>query len=166
MTPSTGIAAFIAVGVVCLAPLSTPLAGQQRRVEQLYTADGLRLDFPPDGVWRFKARGVAEARAQALGQGRLEALNAPQAAVIGGVLKDTLFLPSFLVGFSNTDTTALPEHAAYDSIFYTSVPKAGRAYTLKTFYQEMSNGVFHVAGQTFDWVLGDSSNTYYLDPPD
>ncbi|HLB37432.1 MAG TPA: M6 family metalloprotease domain-containing protein [Gemmatimonadales bacterium] len=166
MTPSTGIAAFIAVGVVCLAPLSTPLAGQQRRVEQLYTADGLRLDFPPDGVWRFKARGVAEARAQALGQGRLEALNAPQAAVIGGVLKDTLFLPSFLVGFSNTDTTALPEPAAYDSIFYTSVPKAGRAYTLKTFYQEMSNGVFHVAGQTFDWVLGDSSNTYYLDPPD
>ena len=165
MRPSDRIAAFVAVGVVCLAPISTPLAAQQRRVEQLTTADGLRLDFPPDGVWRVKARQVAEARARILRQGPSGALNAPQAAVVGGVLQGTLAIPSFLVGFNNTDTTALPNVAAYDSIFYTSVPKSGRAYTLRTWYEEMSNNAFHVAGQTRHWVLGDSSNTYYLSPP-
>lgn len=163
MTSPRQLAAFFAAGAVCLAAVSVPLAGQERRVEQLYTADGLRLDFPPDGVWRVKARQVAETRARVLGQGRLKV---QQAAWVGGVLQGTLTVPSFLVGFSNTDTTALPKRAQYDSIFYTSQPLAGRAYTLRTFYEEMSDSVFNVAGQTYHWVLGDNNSTYYLSPPD
>ncbi len=165
MTSLRQIAAFLAAGVVCLAVGTMPLAAQQRRVEQLYTADGVRLDFPPDGVWRVKARQVAETRARLLAQGGFRALDVQQAAVVGGVLQGTLSVPSFLVGFNNTNTSALPAPAKYDSIFYVSQPLAGRAYTLKTFYEEMSNNAFHVAGQTHDWVLGDSANTYYLSPP-
>jgi len=165
MTSLKQIVALLAAGVVCLATVSVPLAAQQRRVEQLYTADGIRLDFPPDGVWRVKARQVAETRERLLGQGGFRALDAQQAAVVGGVLKDTLFIPTFLVGFNNTDTTALPKRAQYDSIFYGDAPIAGRAYTLNTFYKEMSNGVFKVAGQTYHWVLADNDTTYYLEPP-
>ncbi len=159
----SGSAAFLAMAALGL--LVCPLAAQQRRVEQLYTADGIRLDFPPEGVWRAKARLVAEQRARLLSAGRFGQLNAPQAAVTGGVLQGTMSIPTFLVGFNNTDTTALPKRAQYDSIFYTSTPLFGRAYTVRAFYDEMSNGVFHVQGQTYDWVKGDSGSTYYLNPP-
>ena len=40
-----------------------PGAAQQLQNERLVTADGVRLDYPPNGVWRARARRVAERRA-------------------------------------------------------------------------------------------------------
>ena len=172
MTSLKQIVALLAAGMVCLATVSVPLAAQQRRVEQLYTADGIRLDFPPDGVWRVKARRVSDARARLLSQGRFAELNAP--AIAGSPLPaptavtGTLFMPTILVGFSNTNTASLPDTADYDSVFYLTTPLAGRPYTLRTFYQEMSKvgsgaSLFSVQGQTFGWRTAANDQAYYLD---
>lgn len=172
MTSSKPIAAFLAAGVVCLTTVSAPLAGQQRRVEQLYTADGLRLDFPPDGVWRVKARRIAEARARLLQQQRFAELNAPALAgapqPAPAAVTGTLYMPSILLAFSNTNTGSLPDATDYDSVFYLTDPLVGRPYSLRTFYEEMSKvgsgtPLFSVQGQTFGWTSAAHPQTYYLD---
>ena len=43
-----------------LAGVLTPAVAQQPQNERLITADGVRLDYPPNGVWRVRARRVAE----------------------------------------------------------------------------------------------------------
>lgn len=166
--PALRNAAFFATVALVLSAGS--LGAQQRRVEQVYTADGIRLDYPADAVWRVKARQVAQQRARMLSAGRYGPLNAPQAAVSGGALQGTLFLPSILIAFKNTDTTALSRAGRYDSIFYTTTPLTGRNYTLRTFYQEMSHGLFSIQGLpaqpesgTFGWFVADSNDTWYLE---
>jgi M6 family metalloprotease-like protein len=139
------------------------LAAQQRRVEQLYTADGRVLDLPPDGGWRVKARRVAQLRAQLLSQGRVAGVNVPQANVVGGSMQGTMYIPTVLIAFKNTDTTVLPKKARYDSTYYGATPLVGHTYSVRTFYEEMSHGLFHVAGGTYGWVAADSSQSYYLD---
>jgi len=144
-----------------------PGAAQQLQNERLVTADGVRLDYPPNGVWRARARRVAERRALLRSQGRLAALNAPvtdRAAQAGAAaVAGDLWVPTILVGFADTDTSALPKRAAYDSIFYTTQPLAGRPYTQRTLYEEMSNGLLHVRGQVYGWALGGNAQTYHLD---
>ena len=146
-----------------------PAEGQQPQNERLITADGVRLDYPPNGVWRARAGRVAEQRARLRSQGRMDALNAPAlgrapqpgAAAVEG----DLWVPSILVGYLDTDTiSALPFKAVhYDSVFYTPQPLANRPYTQRSFYEEMSNGLLHIRGQTYGWRLGGFAQTYYLD---
>ncbi|MBI2401581.1 MAG: immune inhibitor A, partial [Gemmatimonadetes bacterium] len=151
---------------VCLGGV-TPAAAQQPQNERLVTADGVRLDFPPDGVWRVRARRVAAQRARLRSQGHLAALNAP---VMSGVAQPSaaavagdLWAPAILVGYADTDTGALPTPAQYDSIFYTTQPLNERPYTQRTFYEEMSNGLLHVRGQAYGWMLGAREKDYYLE---
>jgi immune inhibitor A len=150
-----------------LAGVLTPAAAQQPQNERLITADGIRLDYPPSGVWRARARRVAEQRELLRSQGRLAALNAPalgqapqgNAAAVEG----DLWVPTILVRFPDSDTSALRTVAAYDSIFYTSQPLNGRPYTQRTLYEEMSNGKLLIRGQTYGWMVGNNLQTYYLD---
>lgn len=142
-------------------------AAQQRRVEQLFTADGLRLDYPVDGVWRARTRQIMANRARLLAQGQLGALNSALAAPATPANSETsligvLKVPTILVSFSNTDTTVLPKAVKYDSIYNTSVPLAGRPYTVRTYYEEISNGLFSVQGTVYGWVRNDSSSAYFF----
>src|SRR3972149_3952994 len=89
------------------------------------------------------ARAGAEPRQPLLSQGLF---GAPQAAVSGGVLQGTLFVPTILIAFKNTNVGALPDSAQYNQIHYTTTPLTGRSYTVRTFYEEMSHGVFSVQG--------------------
>ena len=168
---------------VCLR--AAPLLAQQRP-ERRYAAGGIRLEFPPNAVWRAKARQVARTRALLRSQGRLSVLNAP--ALLGGAapqlaataVTGTLRYPTILIGFRDTDTSNLPAAVYYDSIIYTAQPltggpsdttaggvpfdKAGaRPYTVRTFYQEMSHGLFSVGGAVYGWILAPDSASYYLD---
>jgi len=154
-----------------LAALALPGAGtaQQRRVEQLTTADGLRLDYPVDGVWRKRARQVSANRARLLAQGRFTALNSALAGPAAPASSETsltgvMKVPTILVSFSNTDTTVLPKAVQYDSVFNTSVPLAGRAYTVRTYYEEISNGLFSVQGTVYGWVRSDSTSASFYGP--
>ncbi len=152
----------LTLGPMLMAGRTGTLAAQQRRVEQLYTADGKVLDLPPDGGWRVKFRQVVETRARLLSQGLFAQLRVPEAAVIGGVMQGHLYVPTILIAFKNTNTAALPDTAKYDSTYYTSTPLAGHAYSVRTFYEEMSHGLLHVQGQSYGWVVADSNDTYYL----
>ncbi|HLB37018.1 MAG TPA: M6 family metalloprotease domain-containing protein, partial [Gemmatimonadales bacterium] len=156
-----------------LAGVLTPAVAQQPQNERLITADGVRLDYPPNGVWRVRARRVAEERARLRSQGHLAALNAPALGRTAGpsasAVEGDLWVPSILVGFADTDTSAaatppLSRAARYDSVLYTTQPLSGRPYTQRTLYEEMSNGRLQVRGQTYGWMLGGSSpKDYYLE---
>ncbi len=141
-------------------------SGQAPRVEALRTADGVILDFGPQMAWRARAQDVVRFRRQLLAAGRLSELNA--AAVAGpsagaAALAGTFRLPSVLVAFSDTDTSALFPASRYDSLFYGAQSIAGRPYTLRTLYQEMSNGIFSIDGASYGWFPGPNSRSYYLD---
>ena len=113
-----------------LVPCATPALAQQRKLEQLYTADGIRLEFPADGVWRRRGRRVGAYRRVLRAAGRFDALNAPVIAgapLAGPVsMSGTLQMPSVLLAFSDADTTTLSKAASYDSLFYTTQPLSGR----------------------------------------
>lgn len=157
--------------LLALAALSAlaPLAAQQpaRRWE-------LRgFDFSPNGVWRRPARRVREARAAALARGDMASLNAPlraglalmaapgtaqrsQMAVTG-----VLYAPVFLVAPRNIPTASLSPAATYTAVLFGSTPPLGRPYTVRTFYEEMSNGLLSVQGQAHGWTALDSNDTFY-----
>jgi M6 family metalloprotease-like protein len=147
-------------------------AAQQRRVEQLYTADGIRLDYPPNGVWRARARQIMANRARLMAAGEFSTLNSALAAGPAGAagaaspasatsLTGVIRVPTILVSFNNTDTTVLPKAVIYDSVYNTSVPLTGRPYTVRTYYEEISNGLFSVQGTVYGWVKTDSSSTLF-----
>jgi M6 family metalloprotease-like protein len=148
-----------------------PGAAQEPQNERLVTADGVRLDFPPDGVWRRRARQVAAQRVLLRSRGNWTLLNAPAASGVAGAgpaVGGTLFAPAILIAFkdTDTDTTAvipLPRRAEYDSIFFTSQAWRGRPYTQRTLYEEMSNGLLTIGGQVYGWVKGAQLRSYYLD---
>ncbi|GBD32819.1 Immune inhibitor A [bacterium HR33] len=146
--------------------ISTAGSGQERRVEAVRTADGVTLDFGAQMAWRAKTQRVARFRQQLLAAGRLGELNAAvRAGAASGTaaVAGTFRLPSVLVAFSDTDTSALPQASRYDSLFYTPQSIAGRPYTLRTLYQEMSNGLLSIDGATYGWFPGPNSRSYYLD---
>jgi M6 family metalloprotease-like protein len=134
--------------------------------EMLVTPDGVVLDYPPDGVWRAKARRVVETRAFLRRAGREDLLNAPMRflATSPAALSGTLRVATVLVGFSDVDLSNFPFQAAhYDSVFYTTTPFRGRPYTLRTLYHEMSNGLLTIDGKSYGWVSGSNPRAYYLD---
>jgi len=159
--------------LACALTLGTGAAAfaQQFQNERLVTADGVRLDFPPDGVWRVRARRVAATRALLRAQGNASALNAPwvgglPALAAGGpevALAGELRVPTILLGFADSDIGALPAPTQYDSILYASTPLAGRPYTQRTLYEEMSNGLLRITGHVYGWTVAANPRTYYLD---
>src|SRR5712672_976516 len=113
------------------------------------------FDFRADGVWRPRARRVANTRAGLIARrdfaslnssienarGFMAQLNAPGALGAPAVVSGVLNVPVFLVRFKNTDTTTLRAPALYDSLLLGAVPPVGRPYTVRTFYEEMSHGL-------------------------
>jgi len=155
------------LGLAVLATTFSPGAASGQAVELNRTSDGRLLDLPDDGAWRVRAGAVARLRAALRAQGDFAALNAslradgptPAPAAVEGVMR----VPAVMFGFSNTDTTALPRAAQYDSLYFGLTPPGGRSYSLRTLYREMSNDLLDVQGQALGWVLGDNAASYYLD---
>jgi M6 family metalloprotease-like protein len=133
------------------------------------------FDFRPEGVWRARARRVAESRRAAMRRGDFSSLNGAigaartrPALVAGGAgatsplaVTGVLKVPVLLVRFKNTDTTTLRDTALYDSLLLGAAPPSGRAYTVRTFYEEMSQGLFSVQGVVIGWIALDSSDSWY-----
>ncbi|HWP37693.1 MAG TPA: M6 family metalloprotease domain-containing protein [Gemmatimonadales bacterium] len=163
---SLGVLARSAVVAVGGLAIAAPARAQHQPVERLRAADGLTLDFPENGVWKARARRVADLRARLRSARRSDQLNRPMLAKTPGAgeaaLGGTLRFPTVLVTFSDLSPAQLPSAALYDSIIYTSQPLSGRPYTVRTFYEEMSNGLFTIDGRAHGWFAGDSSTAYYL----
>ncbi len=132
------------------------------------------FDFRKDGVWRTKARAVRAMRRQLRASGRFTELNAPVArvaplsqvagpqpspTVVSGVLK----VPAILFRYKDSPVPTFVA-ADYDAVLFGATPAgaaAGRPYTYRSFYSELSNGVFDIQGQTFGYATLDSNEVYY-----
>jgi M6 family metalloprotease-like protein len=119
------------------------------------------LDFRHDGAWRKRVTAVRTARHRLLRARAFAALNSvsPGAAAPGRVT-GRVFVPVLPIAFRNVPPPFPASH--YEDLFFSPVP-TGRPYSLKTFYEEVSNGNISVEGRVLGWVAADSTDTYYED---
>src|SRR5256884_2476616 len=127
------------------------------------------FDFRKDGVWRRQARAVRAARARLLSRRNFGALNAPMAAAgaplaSGAAVSGVLRVPAILFKFKNTPAAELRTATQYNDVLFAASPtgaSAGRPYTYRTFYEELSNGLLSVQGQTYGYAALDSNEVTY-----
>jgi M6 family metalloprotease-like protein len=172
---------LVIFGLAILATSAPPLAAQhQHHLHERHVGpNGARLDFTENGVWRAKARDVRQTRERLRAERRYDRLNAPartyggpvgamgapqaswsgtEAAAVTGVIRP----PTVLLAFADTELDALQPAAEYDRLLYgTTLYNAERPYTLRTFYEEMSGGLFSVQGEVLGWVVAEHPQAYY-----
>jgi M6 family metalloprotease-like protein/uncharacterized repeat protein (TIGR02543 family) len=126
------------------------------------------FDFRRDGVWRKRARQVAARRAALLAGRQFGALNAPLAAGGGPTLTaltGTLRVPAILFSYKDTPAPDLRDTAQYNAVLFSTTPPLGRPYTFRTFYQQLSHGLFDVQGETYGYAALDSNEVTYAGAP-
>lgn len=120
------------------------------------------MDFRPHGAWRDKVARIREDRTGLMASRSFGQLNA--AAGVAGAFQVTgaFNVPVVLIRPLNK---GMPFPVAqYQQALFTPTPGAiGRAYSLKTYYQELSNGLITMDGTAFDWVQLSQNDTYYED---
>ena len=121
------------------------------------------LDIRPAGGWRVKARAVAGTRAGLRARRDFRALNAgPSGTAVATVVQGTLQVPAILFRYQNSPSGQYARPASqYDATLFGAAPPGGKPYTLRTFYEEMSNGLFGIQGQSVGWVALDSVESAY-----
>jgi M6 family metalloprotease-like protein len=119
------------------------------------------LDFRRDGGWRTRVTAVRMARHRLLRARAFGSLNLAAASGTAGTkVAGRVIIPVVPIAFRNV---APPyPRAEYETLLFSALP-IGRPYSLKTFYEQLSNGNITVAGRVFDWVTADSNDTYYED---
>jgi M6 family metalloprotease-like protein len=154
-----------AVGLAGLAP-----RGAVAQVPQIVRNWEPPFDFRPDGVWRRKVREVAAARAAALARGQFSLLNAParlaapqpSALAVTGTLK----VPALLMRYLDTpDTVIKGDSTAYTNVLFGTSPPLGRPYTIRTFYEQLSGGLFSMQGRAIGWVPLSQPESLYAGRP-
>jgi M6 family metalloprotease-like protein len=147
--------------------LSTPGLAQDR-----FAPDWERpgFDFSRDGAWRVKSRAVSGVRARLRAAGDFGALNAPVAlrapqpaaqAAVSGIL----YVPTVLFQYQDTDPSAARDPSLYDQLLFATTPPFARPYSLRGYYQELSNNLFSIQGQSIGWVRLDSNEVTYTGTP-
>jgi hypothetical protein len=72
------------------------------------------------------------------------------------------YVPVIPIRFANTDTTTSFPVSEYQDLFFSAVPVT-RPYSVKTYYEQLSNGLIQMTGTVFPWVRTDSTDVYYED---
>lgn len=150
--------ATVACGLWLLTP---PLLQAQYPRARRGQFEVLDWDFRPEGAWRKRVAAVRAFRHELLRDRALNTLNlsAPTAAR-GQRVTGRVIIPVIPIGFTNAPPPYPAAH--YEELFFSSAP-AGRPYSLKTFYEELSNGSITIEGRVFPWVTADSTDAYYED---
>jgi M6 family metalloprotease-like protein len=117
------------------------------------------MDFRRDGAWRKRVGAIRTSRYRLLQAKAIAALNAGSAGGMGRV-GGRVSIPVLPLSFRNVPP---PFPASqYDELLFTDYA-FGRPYTLKRFYEQLSNGNISVSGRVLDWIQADSADTYYED---
>ena len=141
-----------------LAPATLPAQFPRARRGQFEVRG---LDFRPEGAWRRRVAAVRAARHRLLRAGAFGALNSRMpGAAAADRLTGRVYVPVLPIAFRNVPAP-FPV-AQYEDLFFASLP-VGRPYSLKSFYEQMSNGNITVGGRVLDWVIADSTDAYYED---
>jgi hypothetical protein len=122
------------------------------------------FDFRKNGAWRVRAQRIADLRHQLIAQRRTAQLNgarlsgpAPSQTQVTG----TIQVPVVLFSYLGTGAQFMRDSSQYRQVLFDSLPPGGNPYTLRSFYKEMSNGVFGMLGKVIGWVPLDSGETTY-----
>ena len=115
------------------------------------------FDFRKDGVWRTKARAVRAARRTMMSGAQFSVQPSPM--VVSGVLE----VPAVLFRFKDSPAPTFTT-ADYDAVLFGATPAgiaAGRPYTYRSYYSQLSNGVFDIQGSTTAYAKLDSNEVWY-----
>lgn len=155
--PSAVLAGF-GLAVACLTPTAA-LAQYPRAERGRFEVRG--LDFSPDGAWRRKVAAVRATRHQFLRAGSIRSLNLSSGTAFNGVkVTGHVVVPVVPIAFRNV---AAPWTAAQLATQLFSAAPIGTPYSLKTYYEQLSNGNITLDGRVFAWTVADSADTYYED---
>jgi M6 family metalloprotease-like protein len=121
------------------------------------------LDITPNGGWRVRARAVAARRTQLLARRDFRALNAAATGPAGAtVISGTLRVPAIMFRYQDSPAAQYARDTSqYNATLFASSPPGGKPYTLRTFYEQMSNGLFSIQGQPVGWVALTGNESAY-----
>lgn len=121
------------------------------------------LDITPNGGWRVRARAVAATRARLLAQRSFALLNAaPTGAAAVNAVTGTLRVPVIMFRYQDSPADQYSRDTAqYDATLFATVPPNGKPYTLRTYYEQLSNGLFSIQGAAVGWVALSGGETIY-----
>src|SRR5512144_2692948 len=154
--------------LLCTASCLAAVAGAQGRPASAGQRPGPRweipgLDITPNGGWRVRARAVAATRARFLAQRNFALLNAaPAGPAAVNAVTGTLRVPVVMFRYQDSPSNLYSRDTAqYNAALFGAVPPAGRAYTLRSFYEQLSNGLFSLQGAAAGWEpLAGNENAY------
>ena len=164
MTPRS----LVLLAVVAALSLPAVTGAQQAPPPRIRREIG-GFDFRKDGVWRRQARAVRAVRARLLSRRNFGALNAPMAAAgaplaSGAAVSGVLQVPAILFKFKDTPAAELRTTTQYNQVLFAASPtgaSAGRPYTYRSYYEQLSNGLFSVQGQAYGYAALDSNEVTY-----
>ncbi|HEY7193197.1 MAG TPA: M6 family metalloprotease domain-containing protein, partial [Gemmatimonadales bacterium] len=120
------------------------------------------FDFRPDGAWRVRGRQVSLLRRQLLSAGKIPSLNLMRVGPQGSTsVSGTLVVPAVFFAYQNTASQFMADTSQYTQTLFSSSPPGGNPYTLRTFYEQLSNNALSMTGKILGWVRLDSSETTY-----
>lgn len=146
-----------ALGVLAVAAFTQAAVGQrpERPLRELRaTPFGVVLDFHRDGGWRVRARQVARQRAALRARRDFRALNARPtgaAAASATAVTGTLLVPAIYFRYQDIGFGASRDTAEFSQILFGTTPPTGRPYTIRTFYEQLSNGLMSFQGEVLGW---------------
>ena len=158
MRLNTAIPSLIGSAALCLA-VGQPAEAQvaRPRVGQ-FEVHG--LDFRPNGAWRKQTAGIRAQRQALLASGNLKSLNARVLGMSATVVTGAFKLPVIPIYFTDAPTTPRFPIADYQDLLFSPAP-ALRPYSLKTYYEQLSNGNITIGGTVFPWVQAANTAAYY-----
>ena len=148
---------LLVAALPCIAARASAQNRPQRRWE-------IPRDFRRDGAWRVKARRVAAERGHLLSRGDFSQLNAARVTRLSGTgaaLSGVMSVPLVLFYYHDTDRSAVRDTSEYTAALFAPEPPLGRPYTLRSYFEELSNSLFSVRGQSIGWAELDSNEVTY-----
>ncbi len=151
-----------------LSVTATAADAQVRRAEPgRFEVEG--MDWRPNTAWRARANLVRLNRWAAIRRGDILSLNqrrsmmalAPGGGAASLSVTGTFYVPVIPLAFD--DVPAAFSGAQFQEVLFGASPPPGAAYTLKTYYEQVSGNRIRMEGQVFGVVSLDSTAAYYQD---
>jgi len=120
------------------------------------------FEFSPDNGWIRRARSVAAQRNRMRASRSEGFFMLQRASSVGGVMTGDVYMPVFLIMFSNTDSAQIASTVPRSSLetrLYSTDPAP--PYSIHNFFREVSNDLVNVYGTVYDWVRVSGSDATY-----
>ncbi|MHB1329252.1 MAG: M6 family metalloprotease domain-containing protein [Gemmatimonadales bacterium] len=127
------------------------------------------MDWRPNTAWRNRANLVRSNRWAAIRRGDMRSLNqrrsmlalAPGGGAFSLSVTGTFYVPVIPLAFD--DVPAAFSTTQFQEVLFGATPPSGAAYTLKTYYEEVSGGRIQMEGRVFGAAQMDTTAAYYQD---